>query len=216
MILHPPPRTSRRLDARNGSIYAAARTQACLMSDPELAHLANALAHELASADDYDPATAEVARVLAGDRLQAVQDEQAARQARHHAGHGPDPRSRWTEAWSTLAREVRERADLPEVIRRYGDVEPSGTGAERHSSCPLCGGEDRFVLFLGPPPRFWCRQCNWRGDAISALRTLAGLSFADAVATLAGELGLPLPASRTSRARRRVITLETKGGDHAR
>jgi len=40
------------------------------------------------------------------------------------------------------------------------EVKNGGTEAE--SSCPECGGKDRFVLFIDEP-RFWCRRCGFSG-----------------------------------------------------
>jgi P4 family phage/plasmid primase-like protien len=36
------------------------------------------------------------------------------------------------------------------------------------SPCPKCGGSDRFRVWPGTG-KFWCRQCEWKGDAIDFL-----------------------------------------------
>ena len=62
----------------------------------------------------------------------------------------------------------------------------STEGGEYKSSCPLCGGKDRFSIqpnkqmknCLG---RYYCRQCDSGGDAIKFAREFLGLSFPDAL-----------------------------------
>ncbi len=62
----------------------------------------------------------------------------------------------------------------------------STEGGEYKSSCPLCGGKDRFSIqpnkqmknCLG---RYYCRQCDSCGDAIKFAREFLGLSFPDAL-----------------------------------
>lgn len=42
------------------------------------------------------------------------------------------------------------------------------TSSEWHGPCPMCGGTDRFVIFVDKPFPKWncfCRQCNWKGWA---------------------------------------------------
>lgn len=46
--------------------------------------------------------------------------------------------------------------------------------------CPKCGGEDRFIVFI-EKQKFYCRQCNWKGDAIDYLRFIdPQLTFSEA------------------------------------
>lgn len=58
----------------------------------------------------------------------------------------------------------------------------STNGGEYHSSCPNCGGSNRFCIWpeekLGG--RYWCRQCNQNGDAIEFCKKFIGMSFIDA------------------------------------
>ncbi len=49
-------------------------------------------------------------------------------------------------------------------------------GGEYHCPCPSCGGNDRF-MFWPEDDRYWCRQCNSKGDAIQFCRDFLGLSF---------------------------------------
>jgi DNA primase len=66
----------------------------------------------------------------------------------------------------------------------------STNGGEWAGACPFCGGRDRFRVWPDPPdgrPRYWCRQCGRKGDAIQYLRDKHGLSYAEAKE----RLGLP-------------------------
>lgn len=58
----------------------------------------------------------------------------------------------------------------------------STKGGEYHSSCPDCGGENRFCIWPqeGSSGRYWCRQCERKGDAIEFCREFMGMSFPDA------------------------------------
>lgn len=59
-------------------------------------------------------------------------------------------------------------------------------GGEYKSSCPRCGGVDRFSIqpnkqMKNCVGRYYCRQCGSAGDAISFARDFLGLSFQEAV-----------------------------------
>ena len=56
-------------------------------------------------------------------------------------------------------------------------------GGEYAGPCPKCGGDDRFRVWpegKGTGGNFWCRGCGWKGDAITLLMELKGLSFPEA------------------------------------
>ncbi len=55
----------------------------------------------------------------------------------------------------------------------------ASNGGEYHCPCPSCGGNDRF-MFWPAKNRYWCRQCNAKGDAIQFCRDFQGLSFHEA------------------------------------
>ncbi len=55
---------------------------------------------------------------------------------------------------------------------------PSG-GGEYHSSCPKCGGDDRFMIWEGKGT-YWCRQCDIKGGTIRFCCDFLGLSYVDA------------------------------------
>ena len=67
---------------------------------------------------------------------------------------------------------------------------------EYSSPCPKCGGDDRFIIFLDSQ-RFWCRQCNWKGDKIDLLMYLnPGMSFKQAQELSGQELINSLPGKQ--------------------
>jgi len=77
---------------------------------------------------------------------------------------------------------------------------PTATG-ELAGPCPRCGGDDRFRVWPGEGTggRFFCRRCNWTGDAVGYLRDQRGVSFPDAYRAVTGQeppprKGGPAPA----------------------
>lgn len=72
--------------------------------------------------------------------------------------------------------------DLIELAREIGlnpkRIAATG-GGEYHSACPKCGGVDRFMIWKGRE-RYWCRQCELKGDAIQFCRDMLGLSYQEA------------------------------------
>ena len=55
----------------------------------------------------------------------------------------------------------------------------STNGGEYASSCPGCGGHDRFRSWPNTG-RWWCRQCDLRGDEIEYLKRFRGMTFKEA------------------------------------
>jgi DNA primase len=82
------------------------------------------------------------------------------------------------------------RNDILNLIGRDGPLKKAaGTdGGEYAGPCPFCkDGEDRFRVWPTPAqgkPRYWCRQCGKRGDAIQYLRDHDHLSYAEALEQL--------------------------------
>jgi len=66
----------------------------------------------------------------------------------------------------------------------------STRGGEYASSCPGCGGRDRFRSWP-EQDRYWCRQCEKSGDAIQYLRDFHGMSFRDAADRVGKIISLP-------------------------
>lgn len=70
-------------------------------------------------------------------------------------------------------------------------------GGEWCGPCPRGGGHDRFHVWP-EKGRYWCRQCNKKGDAIQYLRDFRGLSFIEAKRALGID---PSPPSQQARAK---------------
>jgi len=64
-------------------------------------------------------------------------------------------------------------------------------GGEYSGPCPWCGGNDRFRVWP-KTGRYWCRQCDRKGDPVDLIRELQGVTFADAVDRLAGGIDLTI------------------------
>jgi len=65
--------------------------------------------------------------------------------------------------------------------------------------CPWCGGTDRFRVWPGSKGgRYWCRQCEKKGDGIQYLRDFRGLSYREACLVL-GEAPKHKPTSAWQR-----------------
>ena len=77
------------------------------------------------------------------------------------------------------------RADAGDLRRKSNTPHAEWCGA-----CPWCGGRDRFIVWPEPRkgnPRYWCRQCGKRGDAIAWLRERESMTFAEACRALSIE-----------------------------
>ena len=68
-----------------------------------------------------------------------------------------------------------------ELLIQYGHQIKRKGNNEFSSSCPACGGTDRFIIkATDQGSRYFCRQCEIKGDAIEYLRTFRNMSFKDA------------------------------------
>lgn len=82
------------------------------------------------------------------------------------------------------------RIDLLSLIGTDTLLKPVArtNGGEFAGPCPFCGqGEDRFRVWPTPrdgKPRYWCRRCGCKGDAIQYLIDRDGRSFTSACALL--------------------------------
>ena len=67
-------------------------------------------------------------------------------------------------------------------------------GVEYWSSCPACGGKDRFHVWSdeGVDGSYWCRQCGKTGDCVQFFVDFQGMTFPDAFRAAGRE---PLPES---------------------
>jgi hypothetical protein len=64
------------------------------------------------------------------------------------------------------------------------------------SPCPGCGGRDRFIVHP-EAGRYWCRQCNIKGDAIEYLRRFRGMTYQQAAEAVGKDIS-SLPDKRTT------------------
>lgn len=81
--------------------------------------------------------------------------------------------------------DTTKTVDLLSLIEQRAPVRfkraASTGGGEYHGNCPWCAGRDRFHCWPHADfPRYWCRGCQAKGDAIDFLRQYEGLSFRDA------------------------------------
>jgi putative DNA primase/helicase len=92
-------------------------------------------------------------------------------------------------AASLMAAIERAReADILALVERLGaKVKRAGT-SEWAGPCPVCGGKDRFGVNI--KKQVWnCRGCGKGGDVIDLAQHAGGVTFAEAVAALSGEMG---------------------------
>lgn len=84
---------------------------------------------------------------------------------------------------------ARERG-IAEVAIALGASRRILEGRECGVPCPGCGGDDRFAIDPGKNV-FLCRKSGAAGDPIALVRHVHGVSFAEAVAMLAGDTSMP-------------------------
>lgn len=84
---------------------------------------------------------------------------------------------------------ARDRG-IAEVAIALGASRRILEGRERGVPCPGCGGDDRFAIDPGKNV-FLCRKSGAAGDPIALVRHVHGVSFAEAVAMLAGDASMP-------------------------
>jgi hypothetical protein len=91
---------------------------------------------------------------------------------------------------------IREEVDLEDVVMDAGVAIRLGK-KESHAACPICGGNDRFVLFHAPNSRGWCRRCGFQTDVIGYGQSIWRCTFAEAVERIAERhLGMTLAEAR--------------------
>ena len=92
---------------------------------------------------------------------------------------------------AAFLQDLLARADIVEVVGRH--VELKKAGINHKGLCPFHG--EKSPSFIVSPSRqtYHCFGCGAHGDAIRFLTEQAGLGFPDAVAELAGMVGLQVP-----------------------
>ena len=106
----------------------------------------------------------------------------------------PNTRDKSTENARYHTLSILELAGQDIELKRVASTH----GGEYHGPCPGCGGEDRFIIWPATG-RYWCRQCDRKGDAIQFLRDFHGYSFPDAARIAGKDLRPPLPAQQAHR-----------------
>lgn len=97
---------------------------------------------------------------------------------------------------------------LLEIHENAGFRSKKQTANEYASPCPACGGRDRFVIFLSED-RFWCRQCDKKGDALQYLRDFQKMSYQEAAA-MVGKTLSPLTGKSHPSTPRTTTTAPTE------
>jgi len=177
--------------------YREARDWYRLLGNAELLALHESLAYELAECEAAEAPAGwrEAVAALHRPRLRAATDE-LARRRRLAAGSRSlaEPSADRYDAWTGLARRLRDQADITEVFRRAGRPLFWAGGGECAGPCLACGGTDRLRVWPGPPGRYWCRRCGLTGDVITAARSLLDPTFSGALGILAEMAGVGPPA----------------------
>jgi len=92
----------------------------------------------------------------------------------------PEPKIQQAKAANILAL-------VPTELKRVS----GHNGGEYAGACPWCGGDDRFRVWP-KTNRYWCRQCDRKGDPVDLIQQLQGVTFADAVDRLASGVDLTI------------------------
>jgi hypothetical protein len=76
--------------------------------------------------------------------------------------------------------------EILNLLREDGIEVRQKTAVEYSSSCPVCGGNDRFLTWPAEE-RWWCRSCDKAGDLIEYLKFCRGMSFKESCCFLGEE-----------------------------
>ncbi len=87
--------------------------------------------------------------------------------------------------------EIRERNDIIDVISPYVDLHTRGSTAT--GLCPFHNEKTpSFTVYINTQS-YYCFGCGAGGDAITFIKNIENLDYAEAVKTLADRTGIPLP-----------------------
>lgn len=93
-----------------------------------------------------------------------------------------------------LVEEVLSRTDLPSLIGSYVTLKRAGSNLS--GLCPFHSEKTPSFTVFTASNSFYCFGCGAGGDAITFVRRMENLEYADAVETLAKRAGIRIPASR--------------------
>jgi len=88
--------------------------------------------------------------------------------------------------WDDLVERAKTVRIEDELARRH-HTKLTGRGPWRAGPCPVCGGDDRFVINVRKQIWFCRKTCDRGGDIIELVRHLDGLDFKSAIELLAGD-----------------------------
>jgi len=91
--------------------------------------------------------------------------------------------------------DLLSRVDIVEVVGRH--VELKRSGANHMGLCPFHGEKSPSFSVNAPKQFYHCFGCGAHGDAIRFLMEHSGMSFRDAVADLAQQVGMAVPDDPT-------------------
>ncbi|MGQ9727010.1 MAG: CHC2 zinc finger domain-containing protein, partial [Candidatus Fervidibacter sp.] len=110
---------------------------------------------------------------------------------------------------TNIVRLIRDQVNIVEVVSAYVRLTPAGKNYK--ALCPF-HQEKTPSFFVSPDKGLWhCFGCGAGGDVIDFVQRIENLTFAEAVAKLARQLGIrwyPSPATRREEwARERLLQL---------
>lgn len=75
----------------------------------------------------------------------------------------------------------KSHVDILQIAGQYTKLKRTATynGGQYSGACPLCGGTDRFQVWVGKGT-VWCRQCGLSGDAIALVMKVDNVDFKSA------------------------------------
>ncbi len=110
-----------------------------------------------------------------------------------------------------LVDEVRERADIAQIVGRYVTLKQSGKRS--WGLCPFHSEKTPSFQVHSDKQIFYCFGCGVGGDVFAFRMRHDGLDFPDAVRALARELGIQI--SESSRESAGVVTQLKQAQDHS-
>lgn len=93
---------------------------------------------------------------------------------------------------------VREAADIVQVIGEH--VKLKRAGADFRGPCPFHGGRNPNFSVSPRRQAYHCFKCGESGDVFSFLQKQLGMSFPDALRSVADTVGIEIPQQRQERA----------------
>lgn len=92
---------------------------------------------------------------------------------------------------------VREAADIVQIIGEH--VKLKRAGADWRGPCPFHGGKNPNFSVSPRRQAYHCFKCGESGDVFSFLQKQVGLSFPDALRSVAETVGIEIPQQRVER-----------------